>query len=90
MDLHNLTIDEMIEIEMALRPVLDKLKRERGIYGTSTPLPGMARRVKVKGVPIASVRYHENMTDRRVETIESVLSKISADIAAAEIIAATA
>lgn len=88
MGLQILSLDALSEIEGALRPVLEKLKRERGIHGTSVPLPGMGRRIKVKGAPIDFVRQHEAVTDARIEAINSALLHISVCRGAAEDVAA--
>jgi hypothetical protein len=69
------TPEEAAEIIGALSPVRDKVAGERGIYGTSKPLPHMARRVKVKGLGIDSVRQHEAMTDRRLATLDGAIAK---------------
>lgn len=69
---------ELSEMRSALGPVRDKLARERGIYGTSEPLPHMGRRVEVPGVGLALVRQHEEATDRRLRAIDSALAKIDA------------
>lgn len=78
------TPKEASEIIAALTPVRDKVAGERGVYGTSEPLPHMARRVEVEGVGIAAVRQHEALTDQRLAAIDGAIAKaheiIQADV----------